>query len=1423
MPCIALCLLGLAIPRARANARPVPGLQGAIKVPFEMPLDGEATLALYNDRGGVVRILGQCVPLAAGRYEAAWDGMDLFGNLMPAGTALTLKVLSNRPLTATYEFTVGGAGDPPWLTRPQGEGAAMRTGGWMGDHTPPFSALAFEDRVFFGCKVAEHGHAVIATNLRGEKLWGRGGLEGWKGPHLLAHDGRHIWGVANETRVHRLDPATYRTQRLIDLGKDKAVALAARGGTLYIVQANHLAKRDLFTTAAGSKDIDPPKSRPQVDKSAPMPSGQLSAFARFGTVFTGSGGHPQTGLRAADGGGFAYFLVHFHRPVEVGTVVLGRINGASEAAVHVLRPGAKYDLSRLVPKPAGADAILQEAGGDWVPIGRTRMPNPLNFVTAPTAGIKTEALYVRLEPAGRTPPGKWTPTVGLCRILSRRLLRVDPVAGASVPKALVAPPEKKRSSKPGPAAANAFRVRAAKPLSEIHPAPVMIDLGEARTLDGICLLNCTGPVFVLDACVAPAGTTPDPADDAHWKEVMPCEVRRGKQGYASARTHHNERYYTFQDRLTTRALRLRFLAGRREGKWGVPPDVRRFECDDVALLALAEPDAPLPPHFLAVYDGQTGERKRKIAHPSARVQAMAFDAGGQLYCVRDNALCRSRIAGDEIQHTVLNDKDLRGPISLAVGAERIAVGDDERCAVLLFDKQGKCLRTVGGRGPRKRGPWDPCTVQSPTGVALDAEGKLWVAECQYSPKRIACFTPEGTLYTECFGPAEYGGGGFLDPDLKSFYYRSAHFALDFPAGTWRIRNLNDRLYCDETPSLDGSTFKYTKIGRAIYLDGRRYIVGDPGWQGSPGPVICLRDDDRAVWKPCAVIAPAERSRFLVAKTHWREHWLEQDLSGKGFIWCDHNGDGAYQVAEVELFDLDEDRFGKRGALNVPYWCSWIGPRLEFWGSNARLKPARFTDRGVPIYRAKDLEPFRYADLAPLVTNTMICGMRAKHGPGHTSLVTHDRSLLIEGQPWKVLPDMTLQGGPPPRPVRGQYVPPIAGHVLDNPLHWVGSAVTDSPLGEVAVMLGNSGRWFAWAADYGVIVGRIFTGERGGWGTDLPARRGTDVTHRRLGYECFFGHFVKAHNGRYYAVGGHGFHAVSRVDGLDGYRVLSVPVKVSPAAHASNAKLQPLLARTHAALAAQRKSKRRVELKARPIARRAPRFRLDGALTDWDAPRGFSAIDEKARLFVDAAYDAKGLYLAYAGVGHVANSAQDPLHLFKTGFCFDFRYRARHARSQQPAAGDRRIVFGNCGGKWQAVLYDYVDPTVPPDRHVEFASPWVTTRVARVTRLDEAGVDVRFHVVRDLDLRAGLPAGQTRWSAEAFLPWAALGMPPADPKSKDLSSLTCDFGILTGDSGGTGVEKRCYWSNRAAGLTVSDLGIEARIHPSTWGRMSFQPK
>ena len=50
-------------------------------------------------------------------------------------------------------------------------------------------------------------------------------------------------------------------------------------------------------------------------------------------------------------------------------------------------------------------------------------------------------------------------------------------------------------------------------------------------------------------------------------------------------------------------------------------------------------------------------------------------------------------------------------------------------------------------------------------LAVDAQGKLWVAEGDYVPKRFSCWdTKSGQLVKEFFGPTTYGAlGGAINP------------------------------------------------------------------------------------------------------------------------------------------------------------------------------------------------------------------------------------------------------------------------------------------------------------------------------------------------------------------------------------------------------------------------------------------------------------------------------------------------------------------------------------------------------------------------------------------------------------------------------------------------------------------------------------
>jgi len=439
------------------------------------------------------------------------------------------------------------------------------------------------------------------------------------------------------------------------------------------------------------------------------------------------------------------------------------------------------------------------------------------------------------------------------------------------------------------------------------------------------------------------------------------------------------------------------------------------------------------------------------------------------------------------------------------------------------------------------------------------------------------------------------------------------------------------------------------------------------------------------------------------------------------------------------------------------------------------------------------------------------------------VVCADGSWIQAGQPYRVLPDLTIAGGPVDvQPT--DYIPPINGERINHALHYGGTAVTDSPVGEVAVLVGNHGVWSVTSVRDRVLLDQIFTGKEGGWSTDLPAERGIEVTGRKHDWETFFGHFTKAHDGSYYAVAGKGFHGICRVEGLDNYRITKTTVTVTAESVTHNRTLRKLLVSRDAALAKARAQQRaNKQIRVPGIDKLPGKHRFDGYMDEYGRSDSHHAMDEQftatdplPAFFFSAAHSNDGLILAYRGRSGIGNHPGDPRYLFKAGFALDFRYRiGRDAKPHDVLPGDRRVLFGRQRDKWLAVLYDYRVPGVPAAAREQFSSPVVTTPVDRVTVLPADAFRIEF-VEDNIDLSSS-GSESTRqlnaWSAEVFLPWKTLGF------SSRPSRLCCDVGVMVPDSGGQQVERRVYWSNPLP-LTVSDLGAEAEIHPGTWGTLTL---
>ncbi|GDY11514.1 hypothetical protein LBMAG53_03910 [Planctomycetota bacterium] len=1417
-------VLGVAVDGAVTLA----GIKGAIPITFEMTAPGEATLALFDKSGLQVRILAQLLQLPKGKHLFRWDGMDMWGHLLPAGTTLQARLYTSPGLTATYEMSVAGAGGTPWPWSNGKTGNDTRVGGWLGDHSTPGFAAAVGDRVVLGAGMAEFGNNLIVVNGNGEKMWG-GNVEGWIGPNAMTADATKVYVSTKNKGLSSIDPLN---PKITPIGKTSSGApksLAAHDGTLYAYVVDASKALSPFRCVGGA--IDQVASLPEIKNSAAPTEFSIGGHARFANAFK-EWVHPETSFAPNVNNHCAWFVVSFKEPVAVGSVVLERRDGVARFDIQAMPANVAFDFTKHQPDPD----LEEMTPDDWKPFGAATADRDLTVIAAAKEPVTTRSLLVRMFPADK-PGGKgkgslsqsWKPKVSLCRILARRIA-VDP----TMPK-ISLPSDAVLTAKPhlpadGPAVTWDFEAN--YPISETYPASVILDYGKEITFRGLAFLNSCNQEVVVERFAGVAGSDPAQASDDSWIEVARLSGRLNRKlGYTSSMVGSNDRYVFSRAPVTARIIRLRAIAGWPSAKFTGPPGgdqpLRSF-CSEVLPL---NPTDHLPEddedgsHLIEVWKPGASEGQDVLAGQA--IAAMACDGKGRLLVVTGGQLCTATIANGRATYQPLGSERFPAAVSLTARGDRIAVGDDQR-GIVLMDTAGTPIRTIGVVG-RKRGPWNPQCVERPTGIAFDSAGKLWVAEMRFSPKRVARFNQDGTCESQHFGPPMYGGGGYLDPSLKAFYYRGSEWAIDWAKGTDQLVALNDKMLSVETGTLENSSFTWTSGGVPIPLNGRTYFVG-----GGGGWNINLKDGP--VWRPVAVVASASNSPFLLRKPVWAAHWAKQKLQGKGFIWCDRDDGKDFDIDEVELFDLSrEDRMG--GSFTSPN----VAPDLTLW-SGIRLPCSGFTGQGVPLYRAADIGRPDFSALPTFPKGMTLGGPKsAKPNIGWSCVVAQDGSRLREGQPYLMRPDGSIKFAPSGfKPEASDYIPGIYGSVMNQPLGFVGSAMTKSSIGEVAVMNGNNGHWYAVAIDHALVVGAFFTGRKGGW--SFTPERGADVTHRKNWWETFFGHFIKADDGNYYTVSGKGWHAVSRIGGLDNITMSSFDVTVPPESIELNTKLRELLKhRPDRSL----REPGPFALDLREITARCPDFTLDGRVNDWGGSSKMRALGPlRDEQFCDAAFDSKKFYLAYSGWSEFGSRHQDYRFAFKTGFGFELKIRTGTKPGKGVSAGDLRLIFTKLDGQWQAIRYNYVDDTLPQDRWMEFSSPLVTTRVAKVEKVDPALVKIVWtertledeislveskptsELAQSLDLaldggRVDLNkrfraehAPRQPWSAEVVLDWQALGLtaPPA-------GGIKADFGILCADSSGTSVEYRTQWSDPDTDH-CSDVGVEAAMNPNAWGTLNF---
>jgi hypothetical protein len=419
---LVVILGGVAAFTADSQSFAIPGLRGAIPIPFTLEKQSTVSVGVYSPEGQALRFLIQGVELPAGDHRIDWDGLDMWGRLLPAGTQVETKVYHHTGIQAFYEFALGADDwDPnsrPWASIVYGEGDDMRCGGWVSDHKGPSSIAVAGDRVVVGASGAEAGDSVVILNLDGVKMDGRGGLGGFGG---WAPAPKQMWSDDDDHVMIQSGSSFWRLNvRDVEFKKVGSVKGRMYSATVFDGEI-HTLSRPLDEGAAALPMMS---GTPNTKQSDPQVLGtetvqfQQSPVRRFQSTLRNSS-HFQTGISVKNENGFGHLVIPYNKAVTLGSVVIPQIKDAGLIEVFVLNPGIKYDQFEHHPlqnteeeKDDFMDLNMTvglsglDVSDVWTKFGDTRNRDRLNLINAPESPVQTHAILLRISQGDGSGGGK---------------------------------------------------------------------------------------------------------------------------------------------------------------------------------------------------------------------------------------------------------------------------------------------------------------------------------------------------------------------------------------------------------------------------------------------------------------------------------------------------------------------------------------------------------------------------------------------------------------------------------------------------------------------------------------------------------------------------------------------------------------------------------------------------------------------------------------------------------------------------------------------------------------------------------------------------------------------------------------------------------------------------------------------------------
>jgi hypothetical protein len=790
-----------------------------------------------------------------------------------------------------------------------------------------------------------------------------------------------------------------------------------------------------------------------------------------------------------------------------------------------------------------------------------------------------------------------------------------------------------------------------------------------------------------------------------------------------------------------------------------------------------------------IIDTNDGQVIDKFKLPGVGRLAAMHD-GRVLAIVEGNRLVTIDAAKNINPLTELKNID---PQNITVGPDgRIYLSDRITNQVVILSSTGKLLTRLGHPGGEYAGKFDIQRMVHPHGMTIAPDGKLWVVEDRWNPKRVLAWDKnQSKVVIEKFGSPQYGGPG-TSFDPKNHTHIIADQCL------WEVDPVTQSSKIlsifQEKPGMIDGCIRTPLYFRYYSSQGHNYLIGS-----SKATFVCELMPDGTLkdmaaisstpmfayacnWNPPQAYVDAFYEQFpellpkddKTPKTGRNSPLNTRDKGG--VLWVDRNGDGKTQKDEYSFCPSVPN-------LNIGYWgfaardlTLYAVVKMNNRDALLRIKPDGLDAHGVPNYPT--LENAIKQGVTPIDAN-----MRSFQ----SAIVDRFDRVIFNSEPnmLGINPDGSeaWQIDNPWLGVHGSHKAPLPEvGVMQGNLYFLGAAALDDKA-DLLMTNGNHGRFFLMTSD-GIYVDEMFR----------DVRQSRVFDNNTIGGEPFGGYFGKAEDdGKYYLHAGN--YRLYEIQGVNTIKRMAGSLEVT------NEKLDVAAQRQRKAIQKQKEDKQvNIAWMNKPP-------KIDGQNRDWPKQQFNWDNSGQYPVTVQIGYDKDKLYLCATVRNDDSpwvNNGKDWTNLFKTGDSFNIELALdpkANPKRRTSANGDVRMLIAPLDGKNIAVLYRYKSDS--RENTVEFASPWRSVTVESVTLL------------KDVDIAINK---QNNWyTLEMAIPFAALNI--QSPAGQNLKG---DFGVNYGDADGLVTRLRSYWSNKATAL-VNDVPGEIMQHPDMWGNIRFEDR